>query len=58
MKKHEYALLARAARFVLAGEWPWEDGPDAEVNELERAADKAEARSEGAASRPRAAARA
>jgi len=38
----ERELLARAARFVLAGEWPWDgDDPD-EQAVLARAADKIE----------------
>ena len=39
----ERELLARAAQFVLAGEWPWdEEAEDIEVAALTRAAEKVE----------------
>lgn len=45
----ECYLLARAAEFVLAGEWPWESDADeaAETQHLIRAAEKLRARVPG-----------
>lgn len=43
LTERELELLSRSARFVLAGEWPWENGEEElEVEALEDAADAIE----------------